>query len=43
LCTRENKFETTEQGDCPSRGFTATGFTAVDITRGGKTIRFALP
>ncbi|CAL74702.1 conserved hypothetical protein; Putative peptidoglycan-binding domain-containing protein [Bradyrhizobium sp. ORS 278] len=43
LCTRENKFETTEQGDCPSRGFTATGFTAVDITRGGKTLRFALP
>ncbi|NPU66579.1 DUF1036 domain-containing protein [Bradyrhizobium sp. 83012] len=43
LCTRENKFETTEQGDCPSRGFTATGFTAVDITRSGKTLRFALP
>ncbi|MGJ5041989.1 MULTISPECIES: DUF1036 domain-containing protein [unclassified Bradyrhizobium] len=43
LCTRENKFETSEQGDCPSRGFTATGFTAVDITRGGKTLRFALP
>jgi uncharacterized membrane protein len=43
LCIRENKFETSEQGDCPSRGFTATGFTAVDITRGGKTLRFALP
>jgi len=43
LCTRENKFESSEQGDCPSRGFTATGFTAVDITRGGKTLRFALP
>ncbi|NPV20289.1 DUF1036 domain-containing protein [Bradyrhizobium aeschynomenes] len=43
LCTRENKFETSEQGDCPSRGFTATGFTAVDITRSGKTLRFAPP
>jgi uncharacterized membrane protein len=43
LCTRENKFETSEQGDCPSRGFTASGFTAVDIARGGKTLRFALP
>ena len=26
LCTRESKFETNEQGDCPSRGFAATGF-----------------
>ncbi|MGJ4946006.1 DUF1036 domain-containing protein [Bradyrhizobium sp. HKCCYLS1011] len=43
LCTRESKFETSEQGDCPSRGFTATGFAAVDIARGGKTLRFALP
>jgi uncharacterized membrane protein len=43
LCTRENKFETSEQGDCPSRGFTASGFTAVDIARSGKTLRFALP
>jgi uncharacterized membrane protein len=43
LCTRENKFETSEQGDCPSRGFIASGFTAVDIARGGKTLRFALP
>ena len=43
LCTRESKFETSEQGDCPSRGFTASGFTAVDIARGGKTLRFALP
>ena len=43
LCTRENKFETNEQGDCPSRGFAATGFAAVDMTGGGKTLRFALP
>jgi uncharacterized membrane protein len=43
LCTRESKFETNEQGDCPSRGFAATGFAAVDLSSGGKTLRFALP
>jgi uncharacterized membrane protein len=43
LCTRENKFETNEQGDCTSRGFAATGFTAVDMSSGGKTLRFAMP
>jgi uncharacterized membrane protein len=43
LCTRENKFETSEQGDCPSRGFAATGFAAVDVSSGGKTLRFAMP
>ncbi|HEU0145808.1 MAG TPA: DUF1036 domain-containing protein [Bradyrhizobium sp.] len=43
LCTRESKFETSEQGDCPSRGFVATGFTAVDIAGSGRTLRFAPP
>jgi uncharacterized membrane protein len=43
LCTRENKFETNEQGDCTSRGFAAIGFTAVDMSSGGKTLRFAMP
>ncbi|WP_035722444.1 DUF1036 domain-containing protein [Bradyrhizobium sp. ARR65] len=43
LCTRENKFETNEQGDCAGRGFSATGFTVVDMSSGGKTIRFAMP
>jgi uncharacterized membrane protein len=43
LCTRENKFETTEQGDCASRGFAATGFAAVDMSSGGKTLRFGMP
>ena len=43
LCTRESKFETNEQGDCPTRGFAATGFAAVDLSAGGKTLRFALP
>ena len=43
LCTRESKFETNEQGDCASRGFAATGFAAVDMSSGGKTLRFAMP
>jgi uncharacterized membrane protein len=43
LCTRENKFETNEQGDCGSRGFAATGFAAVDLSGGGKTLRFGMP
>jgi len=43
LCTRENKFETSEQGDCGTRGFAATGFAAVDMSSGGKTLRFAMP
>jgi len=43
LCTRESKFETNEQGDCGSRGFAATGFATVDMTSGGKTLRFAPP
>jgi uncharacterized membrane protein len=43
LCTRETKFETNEQSDCPNRGFAATGFAAVDMSSGGKTLRFAVP
>jgi uncharacterized membrane protein len=43
LCTRESKFETSEQADCGSRGFAATGFAAVDMSSGGKTLRFAMP
>ena len=43
LCTRESKFEINEQGDCGTRGLAATGFVAVDMTGGGKTLRFALP
>jgi uncharacterized membrane protein len=43
LCTRESKFETNEQGDCATRGFAATGFAVVDMSSGGKTLRFALP
>jgi len=43
LCTRESKFEVNEQGDCSTRGLVATGFAAVDMTGGGKTLRFAMP
>ena len=43
LCTRESKFEINEQGDCGTRGLAVTGFAAVDMTSGGKTLRFAMP
>jgi uncharacterized membrane protein len=43
LCTRESKFEINEQGDCSTRGFATTGFAAVDMSSGGKTLRFAMP
>jgi len=43
LCTRESKFEVNEQGDCGTRGLAVTGFAAVDMSSGGKTLRFAIP
>ncbi|NVN85540.1 MAG: DUF1036 domain-containing protein [Rhodopseudomonas sp.] len=43
LCTRESKFEINEQGDCGTRGLNPTGFTPVDLSSGGKTLRFAMP
>jgi uncharacterized membrane protein len=43
LCTRESKFEVSEQGDCGNRGFATTGFASVDMSGGGKTLRFAMP
>src|SRR3981081_4629849 len=43
LCTRESKFEINEQGDCGTRGLAITGFAAVDMSSGGKTLRFAMP
>jgi len=43
LCTRESKFEINEQGDCSTRGLAITGFAAVDMSSGGKTLRFAMP
>jgi uncharacterized membrane protein len=43
LCTRESKFEISEQGDCGTRGLAPIGFAPVDMSSGGKTIRFATP
>jgi uncharacterized membrane protein len=43
LCTRDSKFEINEQSDCGTRGLAVTGFAAVDMSGGGKTLRFALP
>jgi uncharacterized membrane protein len=43
LCTRESKFEINEQTDCGTRGLAVTGFAAVDMSGGGKTLRFAMP
>jgi len=43
ICTRESKFEVNEQGDCATRGLAVTGFAAVDMSAGGKTLRFAMP
>ena len=43
LCTRESKFEVSEQGDCSTRGLSTTGFATVDLSSGGKTLRFAMP
>ena len=43
LCTRESKFEISEQGECGNRGLSTTGFAAVDMSSGGKTLRFAMP
>jgi uncharacterized membrane protein len=43
LCTRDSKFEIAEHSDCATRGLTSAGFVAVDMSAGGKTLRFALP
>jgi len=43
LCTRQSKFEISEQRDCGSRGLAVTGFAAIDLSGGGKTLRFAMP
>jgi uncharacterized membrane protein len=43
LCTRESKFEVSEQSECGTRGLSSTGFVTVDLSSGGKTLRFAMP
>lgn len=43
LCTRDGKFEISDQTDCGARGLTATGFAAIELASGGKTLRFGMP
>jgi uncharacterized membrane protein len=43
LCTRESKFEIREHNDCNTRGLTSAGFAIVDMSGGGKTLRFGTP
>lgn len=43
LCTRDSKFEIREHNDCNARGLTGAGFATVDMSSGGKTLRFAMP
>ena len=43
LCTRESKFEVVDQNDCGSRGLASSGFAPVDMSGGGRTLRFAMP
>jgi uncharacterized membrane protein len=40
LCTRNVKFELSEQGNCAAKGLTGSGFAAVDLSgRAGMTLR----
>ena len=43
LCTRDSKFELREHTDCNARGLTGAGYAIVDMSGGGKTIRFTAP
>ena len=44
LCTRDLKFELSDQKDCTGRGLSATGFSAIDFAgRPGATLRFREP
>lgn len=41
LCTRNVKFELSEQKDCADKGLTPSGFATVDVAgQGGTTVRF---
>jgi len=42
LCTRENKFEINDQSDCGAVA-RLDRFCRVDMSGGGKTLRFAMP
>jgi uncharacterized membrane protein len=43
LCTRESKFEIRDHNDCNTRGLTSAGFAIVDMSGGGRTLRFGTP
>lgn len=43
LCTRETKFEFTEQDNCTARGLAPTGFATIDPNAANKTIRLTAP
>jgi uncharacterized membrane protein len=44
LCTRDNKFEITDQSNCAARGFATSPFAAVDLNSDtGRTLRFTTP
>ena len=44
LCTRDIKFEISEQGNCGSRGFATAGFGQIDVAgEEGKTLRLKMP
>jgi uncharacterized membrane protein len=43
LCTREARFELTDQGDCVAKGLNATGFASVDLIGRATTVRFKEP
>jgi len=44
LCTRESKFELSEQKDCAARGLMSAGFAAIDIAgKPATTVRFKEP
>jgi len=41
LCTRDGRFEISEQKDCGAQGLTATGFAVIDMAgKQGATVRF---
>ncbi|MCF8477747.1 MAG: DUF1036 domain-containing protein [Pseudolabrys sp.] len=44
LCTRDGKFELSDQKDCAARGLNSAGFAAVDVTgQPATTVRFEEP
>ena len=40
LCTRDGKFELSDQKDCAARGLNSDGFAAIDVTQPATIVRF---